>query len=355
MAERTRRPSSVVAALLALGVVAGGCAHAAGPGVAVQRVESDISFGLPNSGKPQAAVPPSLATPNLTGPTQSLPAFVYTTTTTFNYGSPSYGGTSEAPTCPQPPYGASPDKAASITVQGKPKPGVYKWQIVTSQPVAGTNQTLTDHAYVTYKIEHVSATTQAPNPAGGTTDTFTYDVVSPGPQGGTITTTYEVKENAVQVSGTAGNFGQAQHAGAPDRGISLVSVVDRNGGGTVTATFNPSPPVLLFPLDVQSPQSFQAVGVDPATGASFSNSATVSGATKRVNACGQLVDGWDVTGTQTFSGSGGSSGTTTGSVDYAVATQYGGILIYQATTPTGSNKTETDIIGQLDPDPLPPS
>ncbi|HUZ43146.1 MAG TPA: hypothetical protein VMU63_01985 [Acidimicrobiales bacterium] len=296
-------------------------------------------------------MPPSLSGVNLISATQPLPAFSYETTTTFNYGAPSYG--SEAPTCPQPPYGASPQKAVTISVQGQPKPGAYRWQIVTRQPVAGTNQTLTSTHYVTYYIKNVSKVTQSPNPQGGEISTFTYDQVSPGPQGGTVTTTYQVTENAIQVSGSAGNFGQAQHAGAPDRGITLNSVVERDSAGRTVGSFNPSPPVLLFPLDVQAPESFQAAGVDPSTGASFSNSATVSGSVKRENACGQLVDGWDVTGTQAFSGTGGEK--SSGTVEYAVATQYGGLFTDSALTPTGSSQTEEDIIGQLSPNPLPPS
>ena len=340
----------VAATIVALAATA--CAHASGPGVAVQKVQSNIAFGLPPTTAPASgsALPPTLAAVNLTSPSQPLPAFTYYTTTTFNYGSPTYG--TQTPTCPQPSYGASPSEAVSISVQKPPKPGAYKWQIVTSQPQPGTKVTLTDTHYVTYYVENVSKVTTSPNPRGGQTSTFSYDEVTPGQQGGTVTTTYQVTENAIQVSEAPGNFGQPQHAGAPNRGITLVSVVDRNAGGTITASFHPSPAVLLFPLDVQAPQSFQAAGFDPSTGASFSNNARVSGSVKRVNACGQLVDGWDVTGTQTFSGGGGER--TTGTVEYAVATQYGGLFSYSAVTPTGSTQTEADVIGQIDPNPLPP-
>lgn len=336
---------------MAVGLTA--CAHSAGPGVSVEKVESNIPFGLPSTTTTlPAAAPPSVAALNLTSASQPLPAFSYQTTTTFNYGSPSYS--TEAATCPQPPYGASPDRAATTSVAKPPKAGAYRWQIVTSQPVAGTNQTLTQRVYVTYYIENVSKVTQTANPQGGQTSSFTYDEVSPGEQGGTVTTTYQVTENALQVSESAGNFGQAQHAGAPDRGIALAAVVDRNAAGRVIASFHPSPAVLLFPLDVQAPESFQATGVDPSNGASFSTSAQVSGSLKRDNACGQLVDGWEVTGTQTFSSGSSGAPASTGSVEYAVATQYGGLFSFSSLTPTGSSQTEQEIIGQLSPDPLPP-
>ena len=350
----TDRRSIRLAAVLLLAVAGSSCAKAAGPGVAVQKVQSNIAFGLASTTTTTpvgSALPPTLAAVNLTGPGQPLPAFSYETTTTYNYGSPQYG--TQTNVCPQPPYGASPDKAVTTSVSQPPKAGTYKWQIRTSQPVSGTSVTLSTVHYVTYAVKNVSKVTTAPNPQGGETKTFTFDVVSPGEQGGTVTTTYQVTENALQVSESAGNFGQHQHAGSPDRGVSLAAVVDRNSAGTVTGSFRPSPAVLLLPLDVQVPQSFQSVGVDPSTGASFSNNVTVSGSAKRVNACGQLVDGWDVTGTQAFSGTGGER--TTGTVEYAVATQYGGLLTYSAVTPTGSSQTEADVIGQLNPDPLPPS
>ncbi|MHB1912935.1 MAG: hypothetical protein ACYCTI_12880, partial [Acidimicrobiales bacterium] len=281
-----------------------------------------------------------------------LPAFDYGTTTTYDFSGPQYSGGSgsEQTVCPAAPFGASASKAISPTVSSPPAQGSYKWQVMTQTPGAGANRTVTVTRYVTDYVEHVSKTTSTPNPQGGTTTTFTFDVVSPGAEGGTVTTTYQVKQNAIQVS-SGGQVSAAQSAGEPDRGIAISSVVDRDAAGTITGTFNPTPAVLLLPLAVQSPQKFQAVGVDPSSGASFTNDADVTGQIKRVNACGQLVDGWEVTSTQTFSD---SAGTTTSTVDYAIAPQYGGLVTFQAATPAGSSATETDTIGQLTPGPLPP-
>lgn len=345
----------VVVSALALA----GCGTGA-PGVAVRRISSNIEFGVSTtttSSPLGAAAPQSVAPANLTLPGQ-VPAFDFATTTTYNFSSPAYVPTSVTSTadqgqCPEPPYGASPDRSVALSVAQPPTQGSYKWQIIDSQPVSGTNFTLKTYHYVTYVIDNVTKTTTTPNPVPGdsATTVFDYDVITPGSEGGTVTTTYEVKQNAPEVSGSAGNVGQTQHVGSPDRGLSLVSVVDRNGSGAMTASFHPSTPVLLFPLDVASPQSFNAAGVDPSNGASFTNQATASGQTTRVNACGQLVDGWSVTSTQSFSQNGS---TDTSTVDYAVATQYGGIIISSASTPTGSSQTETDEIGQLKPGPLPP-
>jgi len=339
-----------------LGLLAAGCAHSKGPGVAVQKLNTNIEFGLPHQTgttlAPGVAIPASVQPVNLPSPGSPLPAFDYGTTTTFNFSGPQYsgGGQSEQTQCPPAPYGASAAEAISPSISAPPAQGSYKWQVVTQTPGAGSNKTITATRYVTEYVEHVSKTTSTPNPQGGTTTTFTFQVVSPGAEGGTVTTTYQVKQNALQVS-SGGQVSAAQSAGEPDRGIAISSIVDRDASGTVTNTFNPAPAVLLLPLAVQSPQKFQAVGVDPSSGASLTNNADVTGQIKRVNACGQLVDGWQISSTQSFSD---SAGTTTSTVDYAIAPQYGGLMIFQAAAPAGSGATETDIIGQLQPGPLPP-
>ena len=353
--NRTRLIVTAVVGALILGACGAGA-----PGVAVRRSSTNIEFGVSTTTQASpAAVPQSVSPANLALAGQ-VPAFQFVTTTTYDFSSSAYGssGPSAQPSqgsCPPAPYGASPDKSVTTTVLKPPAAGSYKWQVIDSHPVSGTKLTLTTAHYVTYLIDNVTKVVTTPNPVPGeqATTSFDYDVVSPGASGGTVMTTYEVKENAPQVTQGAGNVGQAQTVGAPDRGLSLVSVVDKNAAGAVTATFHPSDAVLLFPLDVKAPQSFNSGGVDPSNGGSFSNQAQVTGQTTRVNACGQLVDGWAVTSTQTFSQP-SSGASVTATVNYAIATQYGGIIISSASTPSGSSDTETDAIGQLQPGQLPP-
>ena len=345
---------------LAVGAAASVALSACGtgaPGVAVRRSSTNIEFGVSSTTQAApAAIPQSVAPANLFGVGQ-IPAFQFATTTTYDFSSSAYGSTGTPPAaeqsaCPQAPYGASPDKAVTPDVAKPPAIGTYKWQIIDSQPVSGTKLVLKSARYVSYIIDNVTKVVTTPNPVPGEqpTTSFDYDVESPGSKGGTVVTTYQVKESAPQVTESAGNVGQGQTVGTPDRGLSLVSVTDKNAAGAVTATFQPSAPILLLPLDVKAPQSFNSGGVDPANGGSFSNQAQVTGQTTRVNACGQLVDGWTVASTQTFTQP--STGTNvTATVDYAVAPQYGGIIISSASTPSGSAQTETDDIGQLQPDP----
>ena len=75
----------------------------------------------------------------------------------------------------------------------------------------------------------------------------------------------------------------------------------------------------------------------------------------RIDACGDVVDGWSVEGTRTFSQ--GTAAGTPQNYDFVVATQLGAMLISEhikATTAQGSFDG-TFSLGQLDPDPLPKS
>src|SRR5205085_404769 len=112
--------------------------------------------------------------------------------------------------------------------------------------------------------------------------------------------------------------------------------------------FNPG--VLYLPLEVTPGEAFDSVGIDPRTGQVLQHQAKVL-ARERVDACGEIVDGWVVEATQTFSGS--STGTRT--YRYIVATQLGGIIISEqikATSPQSSIDV-TLSLGQLKPAALP--
>ncbi|HLF41313.1 MAG TPA: hypothetical protein VI854_07560, partial [Acidimicrobiia bacterium] len=111
-----------------------------------------------------------------------------------------------------------------------------------------------------------------------------------------------------------------------------------------------SPAVLYLPLQIEPGEQFSSVGIDPRTGQVLQHQAKVLNR-ERVDACGEIVDGWAVEATQTFSG----QGTATRTYKYIVAPQLGGIIVseeFHATTPQGT----TDLVislGQLKPSPLP--
>ncbi|HEY4410582.1 MAG TPA: hypothetical protein VGO87_11930, partial [Acidimicrobiia bacterium] len=76
---------------------------------------------------------------------------------------------------------------------------------------------------------------------------------------------------------------------------------------------------------------------------------------ERVDACGDVVDGWVVEATQTFSGTGQTAPPRT--YRYIVATQLGGMIISEEVHTT-SAQGATDVtfsLGQLKPSALPPA
>jgi hypothetical protein len=140
-------------------------------------------------------------------------------------------------------------------------------------------------------------------------------------------------------------------AGDPERGISLVKLqrVDAQGN-TSELTFSPA--VLYFPLPVQPGEQFTSVGIDARSGSVLQHQARVL-RRERVDACGEIVDGWAVESTQTFSGSAQTSPPRT--YRYIVAPQLGGIIVSEevhVTSPQGQTDAVFNL-GQLRPAPLP--
>jgi hypothetical protein len=113
-----------------------------------------------------------------------------------------------------------------------------------------------------------------------------------------------------------------------------------------------SPAVLYLPLDVVPGDSFNAVGIDPRSGSVLQNQAKVV-KRERVDACGDVVDGWVVESTQTFSGSAQTAPPRT--YRYIIAPQLGGIIVSEEIH-TANPQGTTDVtlsLGQLKPAPLP--
>jgi hypothetical protein len=121
--------------------------------------------------------------------------------------------------------------------------------------------------------------------------------------------------------------------------------------GNATSSFAPITGLLMLPLPVQQGLQFQSVAIDPSSG----EEATFRGQVlprQDIDACGDIVEGWKVSGTQSFSNS-----ATTRTEDLVVATQLGGLVIsdkvHQADA-LGANVIDTLIsIGQQTPGPLP--
>jgi hypothetical protein len=343
-----RVPRRFVLGLLVLGLTAG-CVEQDPPGVGIQKLSADIVFGVK---LPEPAPPANLAPGpvNAEGeavtyaPTISAPAVV----PGLRAPRPRLPITPLTPaksTCPPAAVNAFPAKEAAQPLEGRPAEGQYRWKRQGTQtlatlpgvvlPVAGFEQRL---------IRNVK-----PLPTEGE---FSYEMVQPElGTGRTVISTFRVKPAAVS-RGVDLVTGLSLRAGDPERGLSLasVTVVDREGNAAVQ---NFTPAVLYLPLPVEPGESWTSVGIDPRTGAVLQHQAQVV-RRLRVDACGDVVDGWLVEATQTFTSTSGSTPAPV-TYRYVVATQLGGILISEerhVTSPQG-NTDVTFTLAQLRPTPLP--
>ena len=224
-------------------------------------------------------------------------------------------------------------------------------------------------------IDNVSKVTETSNPYNGApapvgsgpdranTKTYTYDLVTQRPDG-FVADRYQVVQNAVaQVQPGNGIAGPTASAGAPNRGIGLVFRLTLNNQGATTSSFQPATPVMLLPLPVIPGETFQSVGVDPIHGTTM----VVNGTTlnrKRVDACGNVVDGWEVSANIAFSGTPATVNSPTvvtpQTAQYIAyfAPQLGAIPTYEKISPVDAStlpRTGTPADGQVPPLPATPA
>lgn len=349
-------PRARTRALLALAAL--GLASACGtsdPGVAVTNAQSDVIFAG-GSASPSASAAPAATDPNAQpfAPTvPNLPSS-FPTLEGFDNNNPPFQfpapGESSAPArsniCPGPPVFSSAPEAATTFVQGQPKPGFYLWQLLTTEDL-GSNIKSTTAKYTNYEIKNVSQVATRPNPNGEPTSVFTYEMVAPIGKGSTITYTMQVKQNAQGTSVSTGNVGKPQRVSEPDAGVAIAKQIRRNSAGDVTGSFEPAVPVLILPLPVQGGADFRGAGTDPRTGASMQVTGTVKGP-DRVSSCSEFIQGIRADLTVTSQGVPSQVANTVDEV-ITVETQYGGLLVGTAQTPTNSKTTSLTVVGENRP------
>ncbi len=362
--QRPRRrwagPAAVVAAAALL---AGGCVRPGDPEVGVTTLNADIVFGVKEPAEAQVAAPPNFAPPATTGgpgadfqgellppralddrPAQPrsapLPAF-------------------EAPkaarsACPDAAVNAFPEESAPLNVPGDrfPAEGSYRWkrsgtvkQGDAASAVSGLEQR------VVHKLTKEDA-----DPANEERRRFTYEVVQP------LLGTADVASIGYRVDTAAATRTIRNPAGAgevrqgeAERGVVVESVrVEDAAGNRVGQAFNPSTGLLLLPLPVLAGEQFTSVAIDPVTQQTWRYEATVVGR-DRVDACGQIIEGWRVQGTLAVSGSGGGTRKAT----FVVAPHLGGLVIGEFLDGAYEDRTVnlSFNVGQKVPDPVadPPS
>jgi hypothetical protein len=317
-------------ALAVLALVGTACVKQNKPGLAIKSLQSDIVFGI----NPPAATPNG-ATELDQGLTQGdlpLPTV-----------SPAIPRPKPLPAdCRVAGNADTPEAIATTGVANVPTEGVYRWRFGATQDVAGLKIPI-QNVFLNRTVFDVSKPVTSTFPVGGdaitdpiVTKTFTYKVktdLSVGGKGGYEVDTYQVKDHPIAegVGTSTANIGKPIVLGDPERGVALKKTELFSPNGTLEGSFEPTPGLLLLPLSVTGGEEFESVGIDAANG-SVTVVDGVVGNRELVDACGDVVDGWQVKTRQYFAGVDASDVNNPAHLllteyDYVVATQLGGILI----------------------------
>jgi hypothetical protein len=368
----------VVAGLAAL--LLAGCVKQDAPGVGVQKLAADIVFGV----EPQPDVAPPNLNPGQAGPgdaTTYVPEAGASGADAPELAEGSFSGPRakrgtprlsplNPPKAPCPPAAltAFPAKEAGQSVEGTPAEGQYRWKRTGQQtvptlpgvvlPIGGFEQRLVQNVKKISETEYTFETVQ-PELAGEITTISTFKVkigavnqtVSPPVDLNSPTTRVPLPFTPPAPPGPKPSVPGTVSVGEPERGISLMRL-QRVDKARNTSELNFTPGVLYLPLDVVPGEEFTSVGIDTRTGAVLQHQAKVV-KRDRIDACGDVVDGWVVEATQTFSS--GAATAPSRSYRYLVAPQLGGLIIseeFHVNSPAG-NTDVTLSLAQLNPAPLP--
>lgn len=298
--SRDRRASS--AALLAVACLGSGCASGGEPGLRVGKGETDVVFGLP-APAPVSAEAPVDTRPG--APVDDEEAW-YFDDTTPPVSRPRGRPSPPRERCPQAALTAFPATAAPATVVGTPATGTYFWHQSGAVQAQANGPTRTLAGMQRRVVGGVRSESE---------NVFSFQVVYPPADTPRATrTTYRVKLAA---------DGRTDRVDPPGLTIAAIEYFDERGEEVADRRFTPTPGVMLLRLPVVSNGTFTSRSVATSVGL-----VEVTGRVKtrkRVDACGELVDGWDVTAQHKYTDASGK--VTTHAYDYIVAPHFGGMII----------------------------
>ena len=321
------RVGALACALTALSA----CVHRPDNGVGLQNEQTRVAFGANAPKSPAAAVP----VPGLSRAERAAIApAAFDDKAYLSKLPPIEAGGGR---CSNAPVGAAAPESAGLSAKGTPAPGLYRWKISGTRQITTPPLKFPIHSFekrLLRNVRHVNA------------GDFTYQIAEPDPSNDkqVLVRTFLVRTKANNQMTPAG-----VRTGDPDRGLALQKIERFDAKtGQLVATFAPSPAVLLLPLPVLPGEQFQGVGVDPRSLQSLTYNGQVI-RRQRVDACGDIVDGWFVKGTQTFSGGSAQP------YDIIVATQLGAMPIQEHTTAQTPQSSDdaTFSLGQAKPSPAP--
>ncbi len=279
--------------------------------------------------------------------------------------------------CPQAKLADFPKKPATVTVAGTPTPGVYPWKRVevVQQNTANTPaRTQRPFALESRAIRRVERQND---------HQFVFEMLAPDPSasGNTVITSFLVNTNPtllVERSVPGRTVGvvpvgtQDVRIGNPDDlgGIFISRIETQNEKGERVSVFAPLEPITVVPLDggvVRSGQVFRSLGIDPTSQTVLLNDGLVT-RTTRIDACGEVVEGYSVALKQTFSNDiilddpdsieNVAARSQTRTAEFVFATQYGALPIQEILTIGDFREDAVAFAGRwelggLTPKPLP--
>lgn len=325
---RLRRHAPGTRMRLALGLVAL-CVTACGPTppfeLAVRAVPGDVEYGAQR----QPAPPPSAAPAPVAVLPPGAPPLIYGAPTPPPATTFAPSPTTTPNPCPTAPLDAVPALGADASATVPPVAARYLWREKGTYQVGG-GPALPFSPQLTHTVTNVSA-------VDPTTGAYTFDVVdSAGGLDGLQTVTYSYQvipppQGTTNVQGVS----TSQAAGLYLTGV---DVAQSPLPQPRVAKF--APPVQLVQFPTTGLPSWSSAGSDSESQDTISLNGAVT-AHVTVDACGTLVDAWEVHATGSLVGPNQDLSL---DLTYDVATQFGGLIVGEKTSITG-----TEVVGSGGP------
>lgn len=339
-----RLSKAVLVPMLAALIAA--CVSPDDPGVAIENIEADLVFGIEEAPEPVV-------------PANTNPGAVPQTPIEIDLGEfrnpvadrlPPLNAVAPESECPAALPTAAAEKPTDVTITGPVQEGVYLWKRDGSQlmpnPTGGEPVSTRIEGFERRIIRNVKPYDDPFDP-----NAYTFEMVQPLLDRPVVQVrTFLVKpQTSAQVAPGGLVVIDEPRANEPEGGISLLQVEEFTEDDESLGTFQPTNGLLLAGLPIDASETFQSTAVDPKSGQTIVQDGAMRGRA-RVDACGELVDGWRVETTQVRSDIGGQT-----TYNYVLAPQYGGMLILEEVSIVSEEGIETNVtfsLGQLVPDPL---
>lgn len=337
------RSKRTLAILPLCALLAGACVKPDAPGIKVNPIEASLVFGIKE--KPPAA-PSTPFDPPSFDEGASFDDFE------FEPVEPPPDLTvvvKPQEFCPKAPPTASVKTPTEVDITGDPLQGIARWKVdgyVEDEAGNRINATRRYEGRIVRNFREVPPDADPRYSAGDKVHTF--EMVNPAIGGGLVIRTFEIRTTSLQNRpGAPAGPVQPPTVGQPERGVALkkIEYVDTTGS-LIGQTWSPPSGLLMLPLPVTSGESFQSSAVDPKDGRTITINAAVQ-FRSRIDACGDLVDGWLVEA-EMYDTRQSTAELTKWS--FIIATQFGGQMISE-TYKVGGQAAIFEL-GQLEPKPL---